>query len=120
MRIAQTYILPIQLDPVFGALVVRPVLLHAQVLTDRYQITGYDRSYHGALIDSEILADVYLAMTGGQRDLGFDDSTSKDFQSKFENDSSDNLNLVKIKASEDDNNQHKNYLNSLEIDHGSN
>ena len=91
-----------------------------EVLTDRYQITGYDRSYHGALIDSEILADVYLAMTGGQRDLGFDDSTSKDFQSKFENDSSDNLNLFKIKASEDDNNQHKNYLNSLEIDHGSN
>ena len=91
-----------------------------EVLTDRYQITGYDRSYHGALIDSEILADVYLAMTGGQRDLGFDDNTSKDFQSKFENDSSDNLNLVKIKASEDDNNQHKNYLNSLKIDHGSN
>ena len=91
-----------------------------EVLTDRYQITGYDRSYHGALIDSEILADVYLAMTGGQRDLGFDDNTSKDFQSKFENDSSDNLNLFKIKASEDDNNQHKNYLNSLEIDHGSN
>ena len=91
-----------------------------EVLTDRYQITGYDRSYHGALIDSEILADVYLAMTGGQRDLGFDDKTSKDFQSKFENDSSDNLNLFKIKASEDDNNQHKNYLNSLEIDHGSN
>ena len=24
------------------------------------------------LIDSEILADVYLAMTGGQRDLGFE------------------------------------------------
>ena len=91
-----------------------------EVLTDRYQITGYDRSYHGALIDSEILADVYLAMTGGQRDLGFDDNTSKDFQSKFENDSSDNLNLVKIQASEDDNNQHKNYLNSLKIDHGSN
>ena len=91
-----------------------------EVLTDRYQITGYDRSYHGALIDSEILADVYLAMTGGQRDLGFDDNTSKDFQSKFENDSSDNLNLFKIKASEDDNNQHKNYLNSLKIDHGSN
>ena len=91
-----------------------------EVLTDRYQITGYDRSYHGALIDSEILADVYLAMTGGQRDLGFDDNTSKDFQSKFENDSSNNLNLVKIKASEDDNNQHKNYLNSLKIDHGSN
>ena len=91
-----------------------------EVLTDRYQITGYDRSYHGALIDSEILADVYLAMTGGQRDLGFDDNASKDFQSKFENDSSNNLNLIKIQVSEDDNNLHNNYLSSLKIDHGNN
>ena len=91
-----------------------------EVLTDRYQITGYDRSYHGALIDSEILADVYLAMTGGQRDLGFDDNASKDFQSKFENDSSNNLNLIKIQVSEDDNNLHKSYLSSLKIDHGNN
>lgn len=91
-----------------------------EVLTDRYQITGYDRSYHGALIDSEILADVYLAMTGGQRDLGFDENSSKEFQSRFTNDVSNDLNLVKIKASEDDLNQHQNYLNSLKIDHGNN
>ena len=91
-----------------------------EVLTDRYQITGYDRSYHGALIDSEILADVYLAMTGGQRDLGFDENSSKEFQSRFSNDFSNDFNLVKIKASEDDLNQHQNYLNSLKIDHGNN
>ena len=91
-----------------------------EVLTDRYQITGYDRSYHGALIDSEILADVYLAMTGGQRDLGFDENSSKEFQSRFTNDVSNDFNLVKIKASEDDLNQHQNYLNSLKIDHGNN
>ena len=91
-----------------------------EVLTDRYQITGYDRSYHGALIDSEILADVYLAMTGGQRDLGFDENSSKEFQSRFSNDVSNDFNLVKIKASEDDLNHHQNYLNSLKIDHGNN
>ena len=91
-----------------------------EVLTDRYQITGYDRSYHGALIDSEILADVYLAMTGGQRDLGFDENSSKKFQSRFSNDDSNNFNLIKIKASEDDINQHQNYLNSLKIDRGNN
>ena len=91
-----------------------------EVLTDRYQITGYDRSYHGALIDSEILADVYLAMTGGQRDLGFDDNTSKEFQSKFSDEASNDLNLVKIQVSEEDVNQHENYLNSLKIDHGNN
>ena len=91
-----------------------------EVLTDRYQITGYDRSYHGALIDSEILADVYLAMTGWQRDLGFDENSSKEFQSRFSNDVSNDFNLVKIKVSEDDLNQHQNYLNSLKIDHGNN
>ena len=91
-----------------------------EVLTDRYQITGYDRSYHGALVDSEILADVYLAMTGGQRDLGFDENSSKEFQSRFSDDVSNDFNLVKIKASEDDLNQHQNYLNSLKIDHGNN
>ena len=34
------------------------------VLTDRYNIKGYDRSYHGALLDSKILGEVYLSMTG--------------------------------------------------------
>jgi len=92
-----------------------------EVLTDRYQITGYDRSYHGALIDSEILADVYLAMTGGQRDLGFDDNSSKELQSKFSDEASNNFNLVEIKVSDEDTNKHENYLNSLRIDnHGNN
>ena len=91
-----------------------------EVLTDRYQITGYDRSYHGALVDSKILADVYLAMTGGQRDLGFDENSSKEFQSRFSDDALNDFNLVEIKASEDDVNQHLNYLNSLKIDRGNN
>ena len=92
-----------------------------EVLTERYQITGYDRSYHGALIDSEILADVYLAMTGGQRDLGFDDNSSKELQSKFSDEASNDFNLVEIKVSDEDTNKHENYLNSLRIDnHGNN
>ncbi len=92
-----------------------------EVLTDRYQITGYDRSYHGALIDSEILADVYLAMTGGQRDLGFDENTSRELQSKSSNSASNDFNLVSIEISKDDVDKHEMYLNSLRIDsHGNN
>jgi DNA polymerase-3 subunit epsilon len=92
-----------------------------EVLTDRYQITGYDRSYHGALIDSEILADVYLAMTGGQRDLGFDDNSSKELQSKFSDEASNDFSLFEIKVSVEDTNKHENYLNSLRKDnHGNN
>jgi DNA polymerase-3 subunit epsilon len=32
-------------------------------LIERYNITGFDRTKHGALLDAEILAHVYLAMT---------------------------------------------------------
>lgn len=35
-------------------------------LCKRYSIDNSRRDLHGALLDSEILADVYLAMTGGQ------------------------------------------------------
>ncbi|TQV75457.1 DNA polymerase III subunit epsilon [Aliikangiella marina] len=38
-------------------------------LCKRYFIDNSQRDLHGALLDSEILADVYLAMTGGQTDL---------------------------------------------------
>ena len=39
-------------------------------LCKRYDINNAHRELHGALLDSEILADVYLAMTGGQVSLG--------------------------------------------------
>lgn len=39
-------------------------------LCKRYEIDNSQRRLHGALLDAEILADVYLAMTGGQTDLG--------------------------------------------------
>ncbi len=38
-------------------------------LCKRYAIDNSHRTLHGALLDSEILADVYLYMTGGQTDL---------------------------------------------------
>ncbi|MBI2779234.1 MAG: DNA polymerase III subunit epsilon [Gammaproteobacteria bacterium] len=41
-------------------------------LCRRYQIDNSRRDLHGALLDAEILADVYLAMTGGQASLSLD------------------------------------------------
>ena len=38
-------------------------------LCKRYGIDNSHRELHGALLDAEILADVYLIMTGGQTDL---------------------------------------------------
>ena len=41
-------------------------------LCKRYSIDDSHREFHGALLDAEILADVYLAMTGGQDALALD------------------------------------------------
>ncbi|UJF19773.1 DNA polymerase III subunit epsilon [Vibrio sp. SS-MA-C1-2] len=39
------------------------------ILCDRYGIDNSHRTLHGALLDAEILAEVYLLMTGGQTKL---------------------------------------------------
>jgi DNA polymerase-3 subunit epsilon len=39
------------------------------VLCERYQVDNSSRTLHGALLDAELLADVYLAMTRGQESL---------------------------------------------------
>lgn len=41
------------------------------ILCERYGIDNSHRTLHGALLDAEILADVYLLMTGGQTALEF-------------------------------------------------
>ena len=49
-------------------------------LCKRYHINNAHRELHGALLDAEILAEIYLAMTGGQVMLGFGGSGSEDNQ----------------------------------------
>lgn len=41
-------------------------------LCGRYDVSNAGREKHGALLDAEILTDVYLAMTGGQTALSLD------------------------------------------------
>lgn len=41
-------------------------------LCKRYQVDNSGRSYHGALLDARLLADVYLGMTAGQGSLSLD------------------------------------------------
>ena len=40
-------------------------------LASRFEVSGYDRSFHGALLDANILADVYIHLTGGQSKFEF-------------------------------------------------
>ena len=45
-------------------------------LCKRYQVDNSQRDLHGALLDAEILAEVYLAMTGGQATLDLSSNAS--------------------------------------------
>lgn len=57
------------------------------MLVKRLNVGKKDRTFHGALLDSEILGEVYLAMTGGQVSLAIDIDEAMDSQSvaSFEN-----------------------------------
>ncbi len=72
-------------------------------LVNRYEINGYDRELHGALLDSKILGDVYLSMTGGQSDLDFtaNDSQQQNVEEVKESTSSrKKLKVIKVSAKE--------------------
>src|SRR5690554_2037638 len=47
-------------------------------LCKRYGVDNSNRELHGALLDAEILADVYLLMTGGQTALSLDSGAGDD------------------------------------------
>ena len=79
-------------------------------LVDRYQIHGYDRNYHGALLDSKILADVYLSMTGGQTSIGFSQEISQPENTISE---SKEKKVFMVSVSQEESNQHLNYLKSI-------
>ena len=53
-------------------------------LCERYGISNSHRTLHGALLDAELLAEVYLAMTRGQESLTMD--MHSDYQADGEND----------------------------------
>jgi DNA polymerase-3 subunit epsilon len=49
--------------------------VNLDALCRRYAVDSSHREHHGALLDAGLLADVYLAMTGGQSALMLDDSS---------------------------------------------
>ena len=81
-------------------------------LVKRYEIGGYDRELHGALLDSQILGDVYLSMTGGQSALNFSDTNDENssIADQVNNKEHLDLNLRVIELSDEEKNAHKEYL----------
>lgn len=81
-------------------------------LSMRLGISGYDRTYHGALLDAQILADTYLNLTGGQ--VTFDLSESQSIEVKEEViDQSDEIHFTNFKADENDISEHNKFLDVL-------
>jgi len=82
-------------------------------LARRYEIAPRDRTYHGALLDAEILADVYLAMTGGQVTLDMQqDSQSNDQPKRHRRFVQPQLAV--ISAAADDLARHEQWLDQLD------
>ncbi len=88
-------------------------------LVNRYEVGGYDRELHGALLDSKILGDVYLAMTGGQSNLDFTNSKDNGDQITQSTSSENiNLNLTIASVSEEEDQSHLEYLQRMEDETG--
>ena len=83
-------------------------------LCKRYEVDATSRSVHGALIDAELLARVYLAMTGGQTALSLEADISRaDDDAVAMASDGRRLNLVVVKASDDEAAAHEALLDKL-------
>ena len=85
-------------------------------LCKRYGVDNTQRELHGALLDAHLLAQVYLAMTGGQGSLFGDlqetDVTSKEATAQSAN-SLKKRNLIILKATESELVDHQEHLKKM-------
>lgn len=86
-------------------------------LCKRYDVDASRRDVHGALIDAELLARVYLAMTGGQAALSLDED--EDIEAGFGEEvlvrpRRNDLNLVVIRASDEEAAAHEALLDKMQ------
>ncbi|CAM3345598.1 DNA polymerase III: epsilon subunit, 3-5 exonucleolytic proofreading function [Xenorhabdus nematophila ATCC 19061] len=91
-------------------------------LCDRYHIDNSKRTLHGALLDAEILSDVYLAMTGGQTSLAFSmegEVSSHALVSEIHKITRPQVGLKVIYASDEELTQHESRLDLVEKKGGS-
>jgi DNA polymerase-3 subunit epsilon len=94
-------------------------------LCKRYDINNEHRELHGALLDSEILADVYLAMTGGQTALLLGESAGEGGDNTatgfaFNRLTAEHKPLPVVKADESELESHQKYLKDIEEASGKN
>lgn len=86
-------------------------------LCKRYGIDNSHRELHGALLDAEILADVYLMMTGGQTDLMLAEESSDssgDVEINLGHLTVDPAALRVVRASADESSAHEAFLDMID------
>ena len=85
-------------------------------LCKRYEINNSHRDLHGALLDAEILADVYLAMTGGQTSLSLDADNQQHSDNRAETDRIDfsQLELPLVNPTDEERQNHVEWLARLD------
>ena len=85
-------------------------------LCKRYDVNNTHRDLHGALLDAEILSDVYLRMTGGQVGLALDSESSAEKASgevTASRISSDRAPLRVVAANKDELSAHAEFLKKM-------
>jgi len=82
-------------------------------LCERYAIDRSSRTLHGALIDTQLLAEVYLAMTRGQDSLLGEDN-DREKTSVESGLSAPQSNVLVLQASQEELERHAKYLEALE------
>ncbi|RSE32250.1 DNA polymerase III subunit epsilon [Acinetobacter junii] len=87
-------------------------------LVRRYEIPARDRTFHGALLDAEILADVYLAMTGGQVSFDMDALSQTEQQQNKTTRQRVQIDLPIIYPNDDELQQHETWVKQFEEKHG--
>lgn len=84
-------------------------------LCRRYMVDNSQRELHGALLDAEILADVYLLMTGGQTSLfAGGQKTGESRDNGDQRRSLADIDLPLVKAADREVQEHEAYLDFLE------
>lgn len=85
-------------------------------LCKRYEINNSHRVLHGALLDAEILADVYLIMTGGQTDLSLDSGSDASMSQNTQSSQIDltSLTLPRVQPSAEELEVHRQWVKDLD------
>lgn len=83
-------------------------------LCKEYGVDNSHRQLHGALLDSEILADVYLLMTGGQTSLGLQSEASAQGEATMHDELDfSRLSFREINVSRDEQEAHKAFIKKM-------